>query len=83
MPTQALTKTEAQLALLAIQKKQIAQAAAQQAYNLAEQQFIADVAIITSEYGVPDGTAVNFHVENGVGTLTWPDISPAVEVVSA
>lgn len=66
MAQKDLDPVQAQLVLLALQKQQVAK-------QNAEAQFSADVAIISKALELPEHTAINFHIENGVGTATWAD----------
>lgn len=80
MPSIELSPIEAQVVLLAVQKRNAQQQAAQAAFDQAAQQFVADIALISKAHGLPADAEVKFHVENGAGTASWPDIAPPMQL---
>ena len=87
MPTIDLDPIQSRVIALAVQKKNATQQSAQAAFNAADAQFVADVDVIVQTlqtlHCLPDGnTPVNFHVENGKGTASWPDIVAAQGAVA-
>jgi hypothetical protein len=84
MPSIELNALESQVVALAAQKKNSAQATAQQLFDNANVQFTADVKLVTDAHPeIPKDAPVSFHVENGKGTVTWPDIAPKAEEPAA
>lgn len=68
MSTKVLDGKDAVIVTLAMQRKT---AMERQALD----EFSAAVALVASDLGAPDGTAISFNVAQGVATATWPDAS--------